>query len=100
MVYSKVASLGILIPFDIMQDYAAMDAVCTFLLFQKFENALVKNDRLYGVYRDILLPACRFLTDIQDSGVPFDKERLQTSSVLMQTQIDEAIEKLYTYPAD
>ena len=88
-----------LIPFDIMKDYAAMDAVCTFLLFQKFENALVKNDRLYGVYKDILLPACRFLTDIQDIGVPFDKERLQTSSVLMQTQIDEAVEKLYTYPA-
>ena len=88
-----------LIPFDVMKDYAAMDAVCTFLLFQKFENALVKNDRLYGVYKDILLPACRFLTDIQDIGVPFDKERLQTSSVLMQTQIDEAVEKLYTYPA-
>jgi len=88
-----------LIPFDIMQDYAAMDAVCTFLLFQKFENALVKNERLYGVYKDILIPGCRFLTDIQDTGVPFDKERLQTSSVLMQEQIDEAIAKLYTYPA-
>ena len=88
-----------MIPFEIMQDYAAMDAVCTFLLFQKFENALVKNDRLYGVYRDILIPGCRFLTDIQDAGVPFDKERLQKSSVLMQEQIDEAIEKLYTYPA-
>ena len=76
MAYLKVASLGIL-----------------------FENALVKNARLYGVYKDILLPACRFLTDIQDIGVPFDKERLQTSSVLMQEQIDIAIEKLYTYPA-
>src|SRR6056300_428437 len=88
-----------MIPFEIMRDYAAMDAVCTFLLFQKFENALVKNDRLYGVYKDILIPGCRFLTDIQDHGVPFDKERLQTSSVLMQDQIDEAIQKLYTYPA-
>ena len=88
-----------MIPFDIMKEYAAMDAVCTFLLFQKFENALVKNDRLYGVYRDILIPGCRFLTDIQDNGVPFDKERLQKSTVLMQQEIDEAIEKLYQYPA-
>jgi len=87
------------IPFDIMKDYAAMDAVCTFLLFQKFENALVKNDRLYGVYKDILIPGCRFLTDVQDAGVPFDKERLEKSSVLMQTEIDEAIAKLYEYPA-
>ena len=88
-----------MIPFDIMKEYAAMDAVCTFLLFQKFENALVKNDRLYGVYRDILIPGCRFLTDIQDNGVPFDKERLQKSTVLMQQEIDESIEKLYQYPA-
>ena len=50
-----------LIPFDVMKDYAAMDAVCTFLLFQKFENALVKNDRLYGVYKDILSTCLSFL---------------------------------------
>jgi len=88
-----------MIPFDIMKDYAAMDAVCTFLLFQKFENALVKNDRLYGVYKDILIPGCRFLTDVQDNGVPFDKTRLSKATVLMQDEIDQAIEKLYTYPA-
>ena len=34
-----------MIPFDIMKDYAAMDAVCTFILFQKFENAIVKNEK-------------------------------------------------------
>lgn len=87
-----------MIPFDIMKDYAALDAVCTFLLFQKFEKPLLTNERLYGVYRDILIPGCRFLTDIQDTGVPFDKGRLEKSSVLMQEQIDEAIAKLYTYP--
>ena len=88
-----------MIPFEVMKDYAAMDAVCTFLLFQKFEKALTKNDRLYGVYKDILIRGCRFLTDIQDNGVPFDKERLQKSTVLMQEEIDQAIEKLYEYPA-
>jgi DNA polymerase I-like protein with 3'-5' exonuclease and polymerase domains len=87
-----------MIPFDIMKDYAALDAVCTFLLFQKFEKPLLTNERLYGVYRDILIPGCRFLTDIQDIGVPFDRARLEKSSVLMQEQIDEAIASLYTYP--
>jgi len=87
-----------MIPFDIMKDYAALDAVCTFLLFQKFEKPLLTNERLYGVYRDILIPGCRFLTDIQDTGVPFDKGRLEKSSVLMQENIDEAIASLYTYP--
>ena len=86
-----------MIPFEVMKYYAAMDAVCTFLLFQKFNTALVKNDRLYGVYRDILLKGTRFLTDIQDNGVPFDKERLQKSTVLMQEEIDQAIKSLYEF---
>ena len=86
-----------MIPFEVMKYYAAMDAVCTFLLFQKFNTALVKNDRLYGVYKNILLKGTRFLTDIQDNGVPFDKERLQKSTVLMQHEIDKAIENLYEF---
>ena len=88
-----------MIPFDIMKDYAAMDAVCTFLLFQKFEAALVNNEKMYSVYRDILIEGCRFLIDAQDYGVPFNKDRLMKSTALMQKEIDEAVEKLYTYPA-
>ena len=88
-----------MIPFDIMKDYAAMDAVCTFLLFQKFEAALIKNEKMYSVYRDILIEGCRFLIDAQDYGVPFNKDRLMKSTALMQKEIDEAVEKLYTYPA-
>ena len=88
-----------MIPFDIMKEYAAMDAVCTFLLFKKFENALVKNERLYGVYKNILIEGTKFLIDVQDNGVPFDKDRLQRSTHLMQDQIDEAVQKLYEYEA-
>ena len=86
-----------MIPFDIMKDYAAMDAVATFLLFQKFENALVKNEKMYSVYKDILIPGCRFLIDAQDNGVPFDKQRLLKSTSLMQDDIDKAVESLYEY---
>ncbi|MAK80312.1 DNA polymerase [Phenylobacterium sp.] len=85
-----------MIPFDIMKKYAAMDAVCTFILFQKFEE-YTKDKKFYKVYTDILLPACRFLTDVQDNGVPFDKERLWKSTELMQTDIEQAIEKLYEF---
>ena len=88
-----------MIPFDIMKDYAAMDAVCTFILFQKFENAIVKNPKMYSVYKDILLEGCRFLIDAQDNGVPFDKDRLMKSTALMQKEIEEAVDKLYKYPA-
>ena len=85
-----------MIPFDIMKNYAAMDAVCTFLLFQKFEN-YCKDKPFYDVYKKILLPGCRFLRDIENNGVPFDKDRLWRSTELMQNEIDEAIKKLYEF---
>ena len=88
-----------MIPFDVMKDYAAMDAVVTFLLYEKMSAALVKNEKLYGVYTNILLEGCRFLLDIQDNGVPFDKERLVEAQSIMSKQIDEAVETLQKHPA-
>ena len=85
-----------LVPFDVMKNYAAMDAVVTLILFHKFKNALDTNDRLTWVYRNILLPGTRFLCDIESNGVPFDKDRLSKSSGLMANQIDEAVEKAKT----
>ena len=85
-----------MIPFDVMKTYAAMDAVCTFLLFQKFENYCIDKP-FYKVYTDILLPGCRFLRDIETNGVPFDVERLKESTQLMQVDIDSAVEKLYEF---
>jgi DNA polymerase I-like protein with 3'-5' exonuclease and polymerase domains len=85
------------IPFDVMKTYAAMDAVCTFLLFEKFKKIL-QNAKLKKVYEEILIPATRFLTDVQDNGVPFDKERLVASQDIMQADIDEAVAGLYQNP--
>jgi len=86
------------IPFDLMKDYAALDAVVTFLLYEKFVK-IKQNKRLAKVYDNILIPGCRFLTDIQDNGVPFDIPRLVKSQALMQDQIDEAVAELYKHPA-
>ena len=86
------------IPFEIMKLYAGMDAACTFLLFEKFVK-IKQNKRLCKVYDNILIPGCRFLTDIQDNGVPFDVKRLVKSQDLMQKEIDEAVAVLYSDPA-
>lgn len=83
-----------MIPFEIMKTYAAMDAVCTFLLYQKFKK-IKENHKLKWVYDNILIPGCRFLTEAQDNGVPFDRQRLLVSQGLMQDDIDEAIQALY-----
>ena len=82
------------IPFDVMKTYAAMDAVCTFLIYEKFVK-IKQNKKLCWVYDNILIPGTRFLTDAQDNGVPFDKKRLYTAQNIMQDDIDAAITKLY-----
>lgn len=85
------------IPFDIMKTYAAVDALGTFLVFEKVVK-IKQNKRLCWVYDNILIPGCRFLADIQDYGVPFDIDRLSFAQELMQTEIDEAIATLYKNP--
>ena len=87
-----------MIPFDVMVHYAAMDAIVTFLLFQKFEAAIVKNEKLTWVYKNILIEGCRFLTQVEDNGVPFDSFRLEKAQKIMQEDIDNAVEKLQSYP--
>jgi DNA polymerase I-like protein with 3'-5' exonuclease and polymerase domains len=87
-----------MIPFDIMKLYAGMDALCTFLLYEKFVK-IKQNPKLKWVYDNILIPGCRFLTDIQDNGVPFDRTRLEFSQEAMQTDIDNAVTEMYKNPA-
>ena len=85
-----------MIPFEVMKTYAAMDAVCTFLLYEKFVK-IKQNPKLCWIYDNILIPGCRFLMDTQDNGVPFDRTRLLVSQELMQDNIDEAIQELYNF---
>ena len=87
-----------MIPFDVMVHYAAMDAIVTFLLFQKFEAAIVKNEKLTWVYKNILIEGCRFLTQVESNGVPFDSFRLEKAQKIMQEDIDNAVDKLQSYP--
>ena len=82
------------IPFDVMKTYAAMDAVCTFLLYEKFVK-IKQNPKLKSVYENILIPGTRFLIDTQDNGVPFDRTRLLVAQEAMQNDIDKAISTLY-----
>jgi DNA polymerase I-like protein with 3'-5' exonuclease and polymerase domains len=89
------------IPFDVMKTYAAIDACVTFMLFEKFENALkgAPTPRLFNVYKNILIPACRFLIDVQDNGVPFDKQRLLAGQDLMLKEITNSVDILQKHKA-
>jgi DNA polymerase I-like protein with 3'-5' exonuclease and polymerase domains len=82
------------IPFDVMKPYAAMDALCTYILFEKLKK-IKENPKLKKVYDEILIPGTRFLIDTQENGVPFNNERLRLAQSVMQENIDKAIAALY-----
>lgn len=86
------------IPFEVIQPYAAIDAIVTFLIYLKIKPAVSKNEKLDRVYNEILIPANNLLIWIQDNGVPFDLDRLKFAQREIQKSIDEATEKLYQYP--
>ena len=87
-----------LVPFEVMKNYAAMDAIVTFLLFEKFEQAILKNEKLYWVYRNLLIEGVRFLKDVEGNGVPFDRTRLEFGQKRMQEDIDTAVAALQDFP--
>jgi DNA polymerase I-like protein with 3'-5' exonuclease and polymerase domains len=86
------------IPFEVIQPYASIDSIVTFLIYLKLKPAVDKNPKLKKVYNEILIPACNFLIDVQDNGVPFDPERLKFGQAEMQKSIDESVEELYKEP--
>jgi len=86
-----------LIPFDIMYEYAAIDTAVTYDLYQMFVKKIVKNVQLKKVYKELMVPGMLFLKDVEENGVPFDLPRLQKVQGLMETEIQEAKEKLYGY---
>ena len=86
-----------LIPFDIIKTYASIDTAVTFALYKKFDKALSKNTKLQRMYKDILIPGCRFLCNIQEHGVPFDKDRLLFAQDVMQKEIDNAVKELSSF---
>lgn len=86
-----------MIPFDIIQVYAAIDAAVTFLLYDIFKKELDEDPQIRRVYRHLLIPGMRFLKDVQENGVPFDRQRLLLAQEIMSKDIETAVDGLYKY---
>ena len=86
-----------MIPFELMQVYAAMDSCVTLMVYQKFSKLVETDPALHYVYKNILIPGMKFLTEIQDNGVPFDRKRLEIAQNLMEKDIQDAVEHLYSF---
>lgn len=88
-----------LIPFDIIAKYAAKDTGVTLELFHRFWPALQKNSKLLNVYKTILVPGTLFLMDMEEVGIPIDKERMLHAESYLDRWIAEAKAEIYTFPA-
>lgn len=86
------------IPFEIMVPYACIDTCVTLDLYKKFKPLVAKNPKLLNLYTSLLMPAINMLVDVELTGVPFDKDRLEFAKVTVDKQIDDAVAHLYSLP--
>lgn len=86
-----------LIPFDIIAEYAAIDTAVTLELFQKFWPVLQRNDKLVWVYKNLLVPGTLFLMNMEEVGIPIDKDRMHRANLYLDTAIQTAKEKIFEF---
>ena len=84
-----------LIPFDTMWKYAAADADATMRLFNRFWPIIEKH--FEWLYTNIMLRGTQFLLEIEETGVPFDKDYLQKANVEFEKEIFELKQELYKF---
>jgi DNA polymerase I-like protein with 3'-5' exonuclease and polymerase domains len=87
-----------LIPFDVMKEYAAIDSCVTFILFGKFKPVVEAKPKLSNVYNKILIPGVVFLHEIEQNGIPFNRDRLDMADGILTAAIAEAEKNLFEYP--
>ena len=87
-----------LIPFDIICIYASIDAACTLELYFKFWPIVSAHPKLRPLYTTILIPATHFLMEMEETGIPMSKVRLEASSKYLDYQIMEAKKAVYRFP--
>lgn len=88
-----------LIPFDIICVYAAIDTAVTYELFMKFWPVIQKNEKLLWVYNNLLIPGTLFLMDMEEVGIPIDKQRMTYAEEYLDKWIGEAKVEVYGFEA-
>jgi len=85
-----------LIPFEVMWKYAAGDADATMRLFKKFSPIIEKHFK--WLYEEVMLRGTQFLLEMEETGVPFDKQYLEEANVIFEKEIFNLKEELYRFP--
>jgi DNA polymerase I-like protein with 3'-5' exonuclease and polymerase domains len=88
-----------LIPFDVISKYAAIDTAVTLNLFNKFWPVIQKNEKLMWVYKNLLIQGTLFLMDMEEVGIPIDKQRMEAAEKYLDIWISEAKKAIYEFDA-
>ncbi len=87
------------IPIYELSKYNAIDADLTGRLSIVLEDELLKDERVYNFYRNLVIPSMLALSDIEYSGIQINRQRLdeamQTAETILQT-IDDDIKLMPT----
>lgn len=85
------------IPFDIISKYASIDTCVTLELFYKFYPIVSAHPKLGPLYRDIMIPATKFLMDMEENGIPMSKARLEAANAYLEKEIISSREAIYSF---
>lgn len=88
-----------LIPFDIISEYASIDTAVTYELFHKFWPILQANQKLWWVYKNLLVDGTLFLMDMEEVGIPICKDRMQRANLYLEDEIQRAKEVVFSFDA-
>lgn len=84
------------IPFNVISKYAAIDSAATLVLYRKFKPIIEANEKLNSVYRQLMMPSTLFLMDMEEAGIPVDKNRLLAAKNYLDKEIEAAKVELFT----
>jgi DNA polymerase I-like protein with 3'-5' exonuclease and polymerase domains len=86
-----------LFPFDILADYAAIDSIATYRLHDQFSEAIAKSGKLTTLYNTLLLPGSNALRHVENNGIPFNKDYLESTSREIADELLTLEQEIYTF---
>lgn len=76
------------VPLKLLAPYAGTDTDLTFRLCTLFESYLLKDERVYVLYRNLVMSVLPTLQEAEQEGMPIDRDFLQNSIA----EVDKLIE--------
>lgn len=86
------------IPENILIQYATLDAIVTYRVFDFLKNNLVpKQSELYEIYKHYLIPVVNIFIDVEHNGILIDTIYVETLQKELKEKLEHCKQKIFTY---